>query len=133
MELTLPLAGFLIGQGRFSFVLVLAVSTAAVVASLVLYILGLCIGEERLRQVVKPVERFKILYRSDLDKAGEVFERHGGKAILIGHLVPSIGALISIPAGTKRMPLLGRFTSYTVLGCGLWNGVFIVLDVCCVV
>jgi membrane protein DedA with SNARE-associated domain len=127
-ELTLPLAGFLVGQGRFSFVLVLVVSTAAAVAaSLVLYFLGLCIGEERLHQVIKPIERFKILYRSDLDKASEVFERHGGKAILIGHLVPSVGALISIPAGIKRMPVLGGFMSYTVLGCGLWNGVFIVL------
>ena len=127
-ELTLSLAGFLVGQGRFSFVLVLVVSTvAAVAASLVLYALGLCISEERLRQLIKPIERFKILYRSDLDKASKVFERHGGKAILIGHLIPSVGALISIPAGIKGMPVLGRFMTYTVVGCALWNGVFIVL------
>src|SRR5919199_2187870 len=68
-ELTLPLAGFLVGQGHFSFVLVLVVSTvAAVAASLVLYFLGVCIGEEGLHQLIKPIERFKILYRTDLDK-----------------------------------------------------------------
>jgi membrane protein DedA with SNARE-associated domain len=100
-------------------------TVAAVTASLVLYFLGVCIGEEGLRRLIRPIERFKILYRSDLDKVSKVFERHGGKAILIGHLVPSIGALISIPVGIKRMAVLGRFMTYTVLGCALWNGVFI--------
>jgi membrane protein DedA with SNARE-associated domain len=64
---------------------------------------------------------------SDLVRASEVFERHGGKAILIGHLVPAVGAFISIPAGLTRMPLLGRFMIYTVLGSTLWNGIFIIL------
>ena len=49
-ELFLPLAGFLVGQGRFSFALVLAASTAGgVIAALVYYFPGLRIGEERLR------------------------------------------------------------------------------------
>jgi membrane protein DedA with SNARE-associated domain len=125
-QLILGLAGFLVGQGRFSFFLVLVASTAgAVVASLVLYFLGLCIGEENLRQLVKRLERFKFVFGSDLVRASRVFERHGGKAILIGHLVPAVGALISVPAGLKRMPILGRFMFYTVLGSTLWNGVFI--------
>ena len=125
-QLILGLAGFLVGQGRFSFLLVLAASTAgAVVASLVLYFLGLCIGKENLRQLVKRLERFKFVFGSDLVRASRVFERHGGKAILIGHLVPAVGALISVPAGLKRMPILGRFMFYTVLGSTLWNGVFI--------
>ncbi len=127
-QLVLTLAGFLIGQGRFSFASVLVASTAAsTVAALVLYLLGFWIGEDSLRRVVKRCERFKLLFVSDLDKAGKVFERHGGKAILIGHLVPGVGAFISIPAGIKRMPILGRFMVYTISGSALWNGVFIVL------
>jgi len=127
-QLILTLAGFLIGQGRFSFISVLAASTAgAVAAALVLYLLGFWIGEDNLRRLVKRCERFKLVFVSDLDKAGKVFERHGGKAILIGHLVPGVGAFISIPAGVKRMPILGRFIVYTVFGSGLWNGVFIAL------
>src|ERR671928_2073428 len=110
-QLILGLAGFLVGQGRFSFLLVLVASTAgAVVASLVLYFLGLCIGKENLRQLVKRLERFKFVFGSDLARASRVFERHGGKAILIGHLVPAVGALISVPAGPQREgPLLGGF------------------------
>ena len=127
-QLVLGLAGFLVGQGRFSFVLVLVASTVgAVVASLVLYAVGAWIGEENLRRVIKRFERFKLIFVADLERASEVFEKHGGKAILIGHLFPGIGALISIPAGIKRMPIFGRFMAYTLFGCILWNGGFIIL------
>ncbi len=127
-QLVLGLAGFLVGQGQFSSFGVLASSTVgAVAASLGLYALGLWIGEENLHRLVKRFERFGLVFVADLERASEVFEHHGGKAILIGHLFPGIGALISIPAGIKRMPIFGRFMVYTVLGCILWNGAFIVL------
>ena len=127
-QLILCLAGFLVGQGQFSFTMVLASSTlGAVAASLVLYTLGLWIGEESLRKLIVRLERFKLVFGSDLDKASDVFVRHGGKAIILGHLFPGIGALISVPAGIKRMPILGQFMVYTILGSALWNGIFIVL------
>src|SRR5919199_1277881 len=122
-QLPLALAGFLVGQGRFSFVVVLITSTAGgAVASLILYLPGLWMGEESLRRLIKRFERFKLVSESDLDKASEMFERHGRKAVLIGHLIPGVTALVSIPAGLKRMPIYGRFMAYTVLGSVLWNG-----------
>ena len=79
-QLTLALAGFLGGQGRFSLVAVMGASTAgAVAASLALYFPGLWIGEEPLRRLVGRVERFKLVCVSDLDKANKVFQRHGGR------------------------------------------------------
>ncbi len=127
-QLILGLAGFLVGQGHFSLVLVLAAAaTGAVIASLILYTLGLWIGEENLRKTVVRFERFKLVYVEDLDKASKAFERYGGKAILVGHLVPGVGALISIPAGIKRMPVLKQFVPYTILGSTLWNLVFTLL------
>jgi membrane protein DedA with SNARE-associated domain len=127
-QLILALAGFLVGQGQFSFFGVLASSSAgAIVASLVLYAIGAWIGEESLRRFIQRAERFKLIFIADLERATEVFEHHGGKAILIGHLFPGIGALISIPAGITRMPIFGRFLAYTLLGCVLWNGGFIIL------
>jgi membrane protein DedA with SNARE-associated domain len=121
-ELTLPLFGFLIGHGRLSFVPVLLTATAArVCAALVLYAVGLRLGEARLLPVVKHLERYKLLFVSDFDRASSVFERHGGKAILVGHLIPGVGALVSVPAGLKRMPLRWRFLGYTILGCSIWN------------
>jgi membrane protein DedA with SNARE-associated domain len=125
-ELTLPLLGFLVGHGRLSFFPVLLTATAArVSASLIMYEVGLRISEARLRRVVKRFERSKLIFVSDLEGASKVFEHHGGKAILIGQLIPGIGALVAVPAGLKRMPLRWRFLGYTVLGCTLWNGTLI--------
>src|SRR5215217_5743124 len=85
-ELTLPLVGFLVGQGRFSFVPALSIAIAARAStSLALYFLGAQMSEERLRRLVRRrFGRSKLWLRSDLDKASEVFERHGGKAVLLG-------------------------------------------------
>jgi membrane protein DedA with SNARE-associated domain len=120
-ELTLPLFGFLVGQGRLSFGAVLVTATAArVSAALIFYALGLQIGEARLRRLIGRAERTKLVFGSDLDRASGAFERHGGKAILIGHLIPGVGALISVPAGLKRMPVRWRFLGYTLIGGASW-------------
>ena len=125
-ELTLPLFGFLVGQGRLSLVPVVLTATAArVSAALIFYALGLRIGRARLRRLIERAERTKLLFGSDLDRASGAFERHGGKAILIGHLIPGVGALISVPAGLKSMPIRWRFLGYTVLGATLWTGTLI--------
>jgi membrane protein DedA with SNARE-associated domain len=127
-ELTLPLLGFLVGHGRLSFIPVLLTATAArVSASLIMYEVGLRISEVRLRRLVKRLERYRLVFVSDLEGASRVFEQHGGKAILVGHLIPGVGALVSVPAGLKRMPLRWRFLGYTVLGCTLWTGTLIAL------
>lgn len=124
--LVLPLSGFLIGQGRFSFVPVLVASTVGGgVASLIMYLPGLWVGEENLRRLVRRFGRFVFVQESDLNKASKMFDRHGGKAVLIGHLVPGVSALISVLAGLKRMPIHRRFLFYTILGTALWNGALI--------
>lgn len=125
--LVLPLSGFLVGQGRFSFLLVLLASTiGGAIASVILYLPGFWVDEDKVRGFIGRIERFKLVSQSDYDKASNLFERHGGKAVLIGHLVPGVTALISLPAGLKRMSMLW-FTVYTVLGSALWNGVHIAL------
>jgi len=127
-ELTLPLFGFLIGNGRLSLVPVLLTATAArVCAALVMYAVGFKLREARLRRVIKHFERSKLLFVSDFERASAVFERHGGKAILVGHLIPGVGALVSVPAGLKHMPVRWRFLGYTILGCSIWNASLISL------
>ena len=125
-EITLPLAGFLVGQGRFSFFPVLIWTTAAaVIASLILYLPGRWLGEERLRRFVRRFGRFVLVRESDLDKASELFEQHGAMAILIGRLIPGVGTLISVPAGIYRMPILGWFMVFTLLDSVIYNAMLI--------
>jgi membrane protein DedA with SNARE-associated domain len=120
-QLVLPLAGYLVGQERFSFPLVLIASTAGSMASaLILYAPGRWIGEEPVRRFVERFGRFILMKESDLDRASGWFDRHGGKAVLISRLVPGVGNLISVPAGIEQMPVW-QFVAYTTLGNGLWN------------
>ena len=125
--LILPLAGFLVSQGRFSFGLALIAATSgSLVSALIFYSLGRRLGEERLRRFVDRFGRYFFMDEAKLDKASGWFERYGGAGVMFGRLVPGIGTFVSLPAGVARMGVL-RFSVYTALGAGLWNGAFIAL------
>ncbi len=115
-ELVLPFVGFLVAQGRFSFLGATVAATAgSVAAALLLYALGRWISEERLRRFARRYGRFVLVKEEDLNKALDWFESHGGKAVLLGRFVPAVRSVISIPAGLASMPLL-RFVAYTAVG-----------------
>jgi membrane protein DedA with SNARE-associated domain len=125
-QLVLPLAGFLVGQERFSFVPMLVASTVGgETSSLVMYLPGFWFGEENLRLFVRRFGRFAFVAESDLARTSKMFERHGGKAVLIGHIVPGVTALMSVLAGLRRMPIRGRFLFYTFSGTAMWNAALI--------
>ncbi len=105
-EVVLPLAGFLVDEGRFAFPLVLLVATAgSVVGSLIPYTLGRQLGEQRVPRIVGRFGRFALVSESDLEKADGWFKRLGKEGILLGRLAPGSGALVSVPAGLEWMPL----------------------------
>jgi membrane protein DedA with SNARE-associated domain len=56
----------------------------------------------------------------DLDRAVAWFGRYGGKAVLIGRVLPVIRTFISLPAGIARMAPV-RFGVYTTIGCIPWT------------
>jgi membrane protein DedA with SNARE-associated domain len=60
----------------------------------------------------------------DLDRAEGWFARHGDLVVLGARVVPGARSVVSIPAGTSRMPLL-RFTILTTVGSAVWNAVLI--------
>jgi len=124
-ELILPVAGFLVSSGEMSFIWVVVASTiGSLLGALLLYGIGAWLGEERLRSFVKAHGKWLALDESDLDQAKEWFEKHGGTAVFVGRLVPSLRSLISVPAGLARMPL-GPFVLYTTAGSALWNAVLV--------
>jgi membrane protein DedA with SNARE-associated domain len=124
-EAVLPLAGYLVSQGRMTLWGAVVASTAgSVVGALVLYWLGSAWGEKRVRWLVKQYGRWLTIDEEDLDRAQEWFEHHGRTAVFIARLAPLTRSLISIPAGVAKMPL-GPFLLYTTLGSGIWNVVLI--------
>ena len=120
-ELIMPLAGFVAAQGQLNPVLVVAAGTlGSVLGALPWYYLGLWLGRERLCALAARHGRWLTLDEKDVDKAIDWFEKHGGKAVLVGRLVPAVRTLISVPAGMARMPLL-PFLAYSAIGTLVWT------------
>jgi membrane protein DedA with SNARE-associated domain len=125
-EVILPLAGFRARTGAVNVVAVWPAATAgSVLGALLLYGLGAWLGYARLHRLAGH-RWFVFVSRGDLERGEEVFERHGGKVVLLARCVPFLRSVVSIPAGISGMPLL-RFVVLTAIGSGVWNAAFLAL------
>lgn len=121
-EVILPMAGLTASRGTFTLLEALVWTTAgSVVGAFVLYGLGRWLGVARLRAVAAKVP---LLHPEDVDRTVAWFDRHGGKAVFFGRMIPLFRSLISIPAGVTRMPVW-RFGLLTAAGSLVWNTVFV--------
>jgi len=124
-ELILLLAGFNVSEGRFGLVgAVLAATVGSVVGAYFLYAVGRLVQDERLERFLAGAGRFVGLKRADVHKGFLWFERHGTAVVLFGRLIPVVRSVVSIPAGSDKMPI-GRFTLLTATGSLLWNTVWV--------
>lgn len=120
-ELILPLAGFLVGRDEMSFLPALLVATAgSLLGAYVLYALGMWGG----RPLVLRYGRWLRVKEGNLDRAESWFGKYGDWIVLFARMVPGARSIVSIPAGTLRMPLV-RFTLLTTLGSAAWNALLI--------
>ena len=125
-EVVLPLAGFLAQQGRMNVFLVLLTATlGGLIGAYILYYVGHRLGEER---AIRWLSKLPLVDREDFEKASGWFHRHGRSAVLFGRLIPGVRSLISLPAGSARMPL-GSFTLFTLIGSTIWNSLLVSLGV----
>jgi membrane protein DedA with SNARE-associated domain len=121
-EVVLPLSGFLAQQGRMGLPAVLAAATAgSVLGALALYWAGARLGAERSARLLG---RLPLVEEADVHRAEDWFARHGRSAVFFGRLVPGVRSLVSLPAGSTRMPL-PTFLLMTTAGSAVWNGLLI--------
>jgi membrane protein DedA with SNARE-associated domain len=125
-EVVLPLAGFRARTGALNVLTVWPAATAgSVLGALILYWLGARLGYDRLHRLAGH-RWFLLASRKDIERGYEVFEKHGGKVVLLARFVPFLRSVVSIPAGIAGMPML-RFLTLTAIGSGVWNAAFIAL------
>ncbi len=121
-ELIMPLAGFTAARGSLDIVLVVVAGTAGSLLGAVLwYYVGKWIGAEHLKRWTAAHGRWFTISPDEVDQAANWFRRHGGKAVLIGRVVPAVRTLISVPAGVAGMPL-APFLIYSAIGTVTWSG-----------
>ena len=120
-EVVLPLAGFLVGRGDLSlWGAIFAATFGSVAGALVLYGLGRWGG----RRLVLRYGRWLRVDEKGLKDAEGWFRRYGDWVVLFARVVPVARSIVSIPAGTMKMPV-GRFVLLTTLGSAVWNSILI--------
>lgn len=124
-EIILPLAGFNSSVGDMNiFIAIFAATVGSLVGALALYAIGHIFGEERIRYIVNRWGKWLGFKETDIDKADEWFDRHGGAAVMLCRVIPIVRSLISIPAGLRKMPVV-KFMLFTTLGSLAWNTILI--------
>ncbi|MFM9163825.1 MAG: bifunctional DedA family/phosphatase PAP2 family protein [Solirubrobacterales bacterium] len=122
-ETAMILGGVVAGQGEISVITLIAlVWIAAILGDGFSFWLGRRLGREFL---VRHGPRFRITPEV-IERVEGFFEKHGGKAILLGRFVGIVRAVAPFLAGTGKMSFR-RFLPYDILGAGLWATTFILL------
>jgi undecaprenyl-diphosphatase len=122
-EFTILVGGVVAGQGTIDlFALLAIVWVCAVAGDMTSYYMGRRLGRGFME---RHGPRVKITHER-LEQVEGFFDRHGGKAILIGRFVGLVRAIAPFLAGSSRMPLR-QFIPYDVVGAGLWGSTFVLL------
>ncbi len=120
-EAVMPLAGYLSTTGGFNFYLTIAAGVlGSLIGAVVLYYVGIWLGDRRLRNFLDHYGRLLMTGTKDLDAAETWFNHHGEKSVFLCRMVPIVRSVISVPAGLVKMRLR-RFMFLTSLGAFLWT------------
>lgn len=121
-EVILPMAGLAAARGAFTLFEALFWTTlGSIVGAFLLYGIGRAMGMKRLRRLF---EVLPLLKAEDVDRTVTWFNKHGGKAVFVGRMIPIFRSLISIPAGVSKMNMW-RFGLLTAAGSLIWNSIFV--------
>lgn len=126
-EIILTFGGFMTTKSDINFIGVVITSTiGSVIGAIVLYGIGVWIGEDKLFKLVQKYGKFLRVNAEDLAKTFNWFERYGYWTIFFCRFIPLIRSLISIPAGITKMNIW-LFILFTTLGTLIWNIILIYL------
>ncbi len=118
-EAVLGFAGFLSGEGKINFYLVvLSATVGTFIGSSLLYY----IGQKKGRPLIEKYGKYFLINKNDLDKATAWFKKYGGIAVFIGICLPVIKTYIGFPPGASLMNYK-KFGFYIIFGSLIYNTV----------
>jgi membrane protein DedA with SNARE-associated domain len=117
-EAVMPFVGFQVADGKWSLpTAIVATTIGSLIGSLVSFLMGFYGG----RPLILKVGRYLLLDQHDLALTEDFFNRRRGTVtVFASRFIPVVRHLISVPAGTGRMPIL-PFITATVIGATMWN------------
>jgi membrane protein DedA with SNARE-associated domain len=124
-EVIMPFAGYLVGLGRFSLLLVIIWGAFGnLLGSIIAYWVGFYGG----RPFLERYGKYIFLRKEELDKAQRFFEKYGNTSIFFSRVLPIIRTFISLPAGIARMRFW-KFCFYTLIGSLFWSALLAYIGV----
>jgi membrane protein DedA with SNARE-associated domain len=119
-EVVMPLAGFLVQQGKLELApAVLAGLIGTVLGAWFWYGVGRLVNEEQLERWLARRGRWLGIEPKALANSRRWFNRHGVAVVFWGRVIPGIRTLVSVPAGIELMPQRA-FLFWTTAGSLLW-------------
>ncbi|MEB3320665.1 MAG: DedA family protein [Cyanobium sp.] len=119
-EVVMPLAGFLIQEGRLELIpTLLAGLLGTVLGAWFWYGVGRLINEQRLEHWLSRHGRWLGIGAADLARSRRWFNRHGVAVVFWGRMVPGVRTFVSLPAGIELMPQ-PLFLLWTTAGSLVW-------------
>jgi membrane-associated protein len=98
-----------------------ALFVAAVLGNTTNYWIGKALGP-RIFRGERPTLIGKLMSRKHLETANRFYEKHGGKAVMLGQFLPIVRTFVPFVAGAGAMNY-PRFIAFNVLGAALWVSV----------
>ncbi|MFC4769176.1 DedA family protein [Effusibacillus consociatus] len=122
-EIVLAYGGFMVSQGKISFLgAVIAGTIGGVLAQLFLYWMGYYGG----RPFLEKYGKYILIHKKHIDMAENWFNRYGSGVIFTARFIPVVRHAISIPAGIAKMSFI-KFIGYTTLAVIPWSIFFLYL------
>jgi membrane protein DedA with SNARE-associated domain len=116
-EIVLGFSGFLSGEGKINFYLVvLSATIGTYLGSSILYY----IGKKGGRRIIEKYGRYLLISKKDIDKAEIWFNKYGSLAVLVGVCLPVIKTYIGFPPGASLMNYK-KFSIYIIIGALIYN------------
>lgn len=119
-EVFMPLAGFMVAQGKLNFAYIILSGVAGFLLSILpWYIGGRLLGKQGWRKLIEQPPRWLALSPAKLQKANRWFHRYGGRVLLVSLLLPGLRNMMAVPAGISGMSAV-TFLLYATLGAAGW-------------
>src|SRR4030095_14837393 len=96
-------------------------AVAAIAGNMVNYSIGRFAGEQILERARMHPRLAQIIRPAYVARAHEFFERHGGKAVVLGRFMPIVRTFVPFVAGVATMSY-PTYTLYNVIGSLAWVG-----------
>lgn len=120
-EVTMPFAGFLVGQGQLSFLLVvLSGAFGNLVGSLIAYAIGYFLEETVILKLVRSYGKFLLISEHEYEVSMSWLRKYGDRVAFFSRILPAVRTFISLPAGLSEVSIW-KFSFYTFVGSLMWS------------